>query len=38
VMRSPTFRKGSRQASASAKDEGFFWRNWHVELNLHRFG
>jgi hypothetical protein len=38
VMRSPTFGKRSRQASASAKDEDIFWRNWHGELNLHRSG
>jgi hypothetical protein len=38
VMRSPTFCKRSRQASASAKDEDVFWRNWHGELNLHCSG
>jgi hypothetical protein len=38
VMCSPTFFKRSRQASASAKDEDFFWRNWHGELNLHCSG
>jgi hypothetical protein len=34
VMRPPTFRKRSRQASASAKDEDIFWRNGHGELNI----
>jgi hypothetical protein len=38
VMSSPTFFEGSRQATASAKDEDFFWRNWHGELNLHCSG
>ena len=38
VTGSPTFRQRSRQASASAKDEDIFWRNWHGELNLHCSG